>query len=471
MATHEMDAPRGARPAVSVTAPAADPLLTAAVRPPKESLIARVAPRSLLARSLLILFLPLMILQVISTWAFYERHYDTITRRLSQAVAGEILGLVEVLDNQFDPATIQRVIELAGRAFSLKVTLDEAIELPPQKSYIWPSLLEEKLAQALRERLNYPYIIDTRSLPEEVEIQVDLGETLMTVRVPRERLFSSTSYIFIGWMIGSSIVLFLIATVFMRNQVRPIGRLAHAAECFGRGLDVADFRPEGASEVRQAAAAFIKMRERLKRQLQQRTTMLAGVSHDLRTPLTRMKLELAMLRSPEAESLRLDVAQMEKMIEGYLAFARGEGTEQPRRTDLSELLRQTVGEARREGVEIDLHVEQEMTATLRRDAMRRCLANLLGNAKRYGGQVAVQARRRKTGFEILIDDNGPGIPEDQREEVFKPFIRLEQSRNPATGGTGLGLTIARDVVRSHGGDLTLGDAPGGGLRARIWIPS
>ncbi len=466
MATQDLDLRQAPRPAK----PAADPVLTAAVRPPRESLLARLAPRSFLGRSLLIIFVPVVLLQVISTWAFYERHYDTITRRLSQAVAGEILGLVDVLDNQFDPGTIERVIELAGRAFSLQVSLDEATELPPQKTYIWPSILEEKLTQALRERLNYPYIIDTRSLPDQVLIQVDLGETLMTVLVPRERLFSSTSYIFISWMIGSSIVLFLIATVFMRNQVRPIGRLAHAADCFGRGLDVADFRPEGATEVRQAAAAFIKMRERLKRQIQQRTTMLAGVSHDLRTPLTRMKLELAMLHSPEAESLRLDVAQMEKMIEGYLAFARGEGTEQPKKVDLSELIRQTVNEARREGAEVDLHIEQQMTATLRPEAMRRCLANLIGNAHRYGGQVSVQAGRRKRGFEILIDDTGEGIPQEVREDVFKPFIRLEESRNPTTGGTGLGLTIARDVVRGHGGDLTLGDAPGGGLRARIWIP-
>ena len=172
----------------------------------------------------------------------------------------------------------------------------------------------------------------------------------------------------------------------------------------------------------------------------------------------------------QAESLRLDVAQMEKMIEGYLAFARGEGTEQPKKVDLSELIRQTVNEARREGAEVDLHIEQQMTATLRPEAMRRCLANLIGNAHRYGGQVSVQAGRRKRGFEILIDDTGKGIPQEVREDVFKPFIRLEESRNPTTGGTGLGLTIARDVVRGHGGDLTLGDAPGGGLRARIWIP-
>jgi two-component system osmolarity sensor histidine kinase EnvZ len=257
----------------------------------------------------------------------------------------------------------------------------------------------------------------------------------------------------------------------MRNQVKPIRRLARAAESFGKGQEVRDFKPEGATEVRQAAAAFINMRDRIKRQIQQRTEMLAGVSHDLRTPLTRMKLQLEMLQEvPDAKYLQSDVAEMEHMVEGYLAFARGEGQETPAPSDLGGLLRDVVAQMTRDGRAIDLHVEEDLALPLRREGMRRCLTNLIANAQRHGQQVAVRAGRRKNLIEVTIDDDGPGIPPQHHEDVFKPFFRLEGSRNPATGGIGLGLTIARDVARSHGGDVSLETAPGGGLRARIWLP-
>jgi two-component system osmolarity sensor histidine kinase EnvZ len=200
--------------------------------------------------------------------------------------------------------------------------------------------------------------------------------------------------------------------------------------------------------------------------------MLAGVSHDLRTPLTRMKLQLALLGdSPEVNNLASDVAEMEKMVGGYLAFARGEGTEQPLRADLGELLREVVAQMTREkGGSVDLHLEQPLVLPLRPEAMRRCLANLLGNAQEHAEHVMVSSSRRKNIVEVMIDDDGPGIPEADREDAFKPFYRLDQSRNPDTAGTGLGLAIARDIVRSHGGDIVLEDAPVGGLRARLWLP-
>jgi two-component system osmolarity sensor histidine kinase EnvZ len=272
-------------------------------------------------------------------------------------------------------------------------------------------------------------------------------------------------------MVGTAMVLFALATIFMRNQVRPIRRLAAAAEDFGKGREVPDFQLEGASEVRQAAAAFNLMRERIRRQINQRTEMLAGVSHDLRTPLTRMKLELAMIGDgPETADLRADVEEMERMVGGYLAFARGEGTEQPVETNLSALLKDVVNNALREGAAIELQTEEEIVVPLRPDAFRRCLNNLIANARRYARSVSLQVLRRGGSIEILVDDDGPGIPESQREEVFKPFYRLESSRNPATGGIGLGLTIARDVMRGHGGELQLGVSPQGGLRAKLRLP-
>jgi two-component system osmolarity sensor histidine kinase EnvZ len=313
--------------------------------------------------------------------------------------------------------------------------------------------------------------MDTISFTNQVEVKIQLEDGVLHAVVPLNRLFSSSSYVFILYMVGTSLVLFAVATVFMRNQVRPLRRLATAADRFGKGQDVPDFKPQGATEVRLAAAAFNRMRARIQRQITQRTEMLAGVSHDLRTPLTRMKLQLAMLGdATEIEELKGDVAEMERMVEGYLAFARGEGTEKPAETDLGLLLRDVVGDARREGTAVDLHVEDRLVALVRPNALRRCLVNLVSNAARFASQVWIRAGQVGDMIEITVDDDGPGIPADRREDVFKPFFRLEGSRNPMTGGTGLGLTIARDVIRSHGGDLVLLDAPTGGLRARLSLP-
>jgi len=433
--------------------------------------VRRFLPRSLLGRAVLIIITPLILLQVISTWVFYDRHYDTITKRLAQGLAGDVAAVITLLSRSDSSMEQRRIFQMARSTMQLDLTLTpEAKLLIPEKRQT-SGIVEARLEDALQERLRQPFVIDARSIEERVEILVQLPEGVLRVLVTDERLFSSTTYIFIFWTIGSSILLFGIAVIFMRNQVKPIRRLARAAESFGKGQEVRDFKPEGATEVRQAAVAFINMRDRIKRQIQQRTEMLAGVSHDLRTPLTRMKLQLEMIENnPDAKNLQSDVAEMEHMVEGYLAFARGEGQELPAPTDLGELLRDVVDQMTRDGRAVDLHVEQGVTLPLRRDGMRRCLTNLITNAQRHGEHVAVRAGRRKNLVEITIDDDGPGIPPQHHEDVFKPFFRLEQSRNPATGGIGLGLTIARDVARSHGGDVSLESAPGGGLRARIWLP-
>jgi two-component system osmolarity sensor histidine kinase EnvZ len=450
-----------------MTTPPTDPLYPHGAPGP----IRRFLPRSLLGRAVLIIVTPLILLQVISTWVFYDRHYDTITKRLAQGLAGDVAAVISLMER--DPSLQQRreAFQLARSAMQLQLSLTERTALPELTRPRVRTVVEARLEEALTERLRQPFVLDARSIRGHVEILVQLPEGVLRVLVNDERLFSSTTYIFIFWTIGSSVLLFGIAVIFMRNQVKPIRRLARAAESFGKGQEVRDFKPEGATEVRQAAAAFINMRDRIKRQIQQRTEMLAGVSHDLRTPLTRMKLQLEMLRDvPDAKYLQADVAEMEHMVEGYLAFARGEGQETPAPTDLGSLLRDVVAQMARDGRAVDLHVEQNLTLPLRREGMRRCLTNLLANARRHGTQVAVRAGRRKNVIEVTIDDDGPGIPAERYEDVFKPFFRLEQSRNPATGGVGLGLTIARDVARSHGGDVALEAAPGGGLRARVWLP-
>jgi len=437
----------------------------------KPGMLRRMLPRSLLGRAVLIIITPLILLQVISTYVFYDRHYDTITKRLAQGLAGDVAAVIALLGQDRGALHQREIFLMARNTMQLQLSLAEGGELSASPHPRVRGVVETRLEEALRDRLGLPFVIDARSIKDRVEILVQLPQGVLRVLVTDERLFSSTTYIFIFWTIGSSVLLFGIAVIFMRNQVKPIRRLAHAAESFGKGQEVRDFKPEGATEVRQAAAAFISMRDRIKRQIQQRTEMLAGVSHDLRTPLTRMKLQLEMLHDvPDAKHLQADVAEMEHMVEGYLAFARGEGQETPAPTDLGALLRDVVAQMTRDGRAIDLHIEQDLTLPLRRDGMRRCLTNLIANAQRYGKRVAVRAGRRKTMIEVTVDDDGPGIPPERHEDVFKPFFRLDQSRNPATGGIGLGLTIARDVARSHGGDVALEDAPGGGLRARIWLP-
>jgi two-component system osmolarity sensor histidine kinase EnvZ len=272
-------------------------------------------------------------------------------------------------------------------------------------------------------------------------------------------------------MVGSSLVFLAIATVFLRNQVKSLRRLAAAAEAFGKGRPVSFTKAEGALEVRQAGAAFIRMRERIDRQIRQRTEMLAGVSHDLRTPLTRMKLALALLGEDSAAAeLKSDVAEMERLVNLYLDFARGEGTETTADTDLSLLIEDVAATTQRQGAPLTLGRIEELVLPVRPNALRRCLANLIANARHYGRHVWVSSVPVADGVDILVDDDGPGIPAAERERVFQPFIRLDTSRNPSTGGVGLGLTIARDVARSHGGDVRLETSPQGGLRARVHLP-
>ncbi|GGE87071.1 ATP-binding protein [Niveispirillum cyanobacteriorum] len=434
----------------------------------------RMVPATLFARSMLIMMTPVVLAQAIATFVFYDRHWDTMTNRLANSVAGEIALVIEQMSRDGDEKAREETLSMAARHTDILFTwtAGEVLDDPPARLY---SGLEETLGQALDDRVRRPWRINSNVAHKWIEIRVQMPDGVLSVLSPERRLYSFTSYLFIIWMLGSSLVLFSIATLFMRNQIRPIRRLAVAADAFGKGRDISDFRPEGALEVRQAAHAFLLMRDRIRRQIAQRTEMLAGVSHDLRTPLTRMKLQLAMMPDmAEVEEIKADVAEMQVMIDGYLSFARGDGEEEERQVDLSLLLAEIAGNARREGARLTLDpmVTQgdAVILPLRLLSLRRCLTNLIGNAARYGRHVWLSLERRGNFVEILIDDDGPGIPEDQREAVFRPFHRLEPSRNQKTGGVGLGLTIARDIARRHGGDILLRDSPQKGLRAVVRLP-
>ena len=445
----------------------APPLVNSAFAPVK-----RLLPRSLLGRSVLIIVSPLILLQVISTIIFYDRHWDTVTRRLVGSFAGEVSAIIRLLDENPTAQGQADMIDLARGNLNLQITIkpDEVLS-PDVPAVTGDGILERTLVHQFADRVRRPVTFDTESFERLIEVNVQLPDGVLQVFVPRKRLFSSTTYIFVMWMVGSSLILFAVATLFMRNQVRPIRRLAIAADDFGKGRDHPEFKPAGATEVRQASAAFLDMRDRIQRQISQRTDMLSGVSHDLRTPLTRMRLQLALLPDSEGVAeLRSDISEMEKMIDGYLAFARGEDAESPVETDLGALLGEVAAAARRNGEDVSLSAEAELRLTVRPVAMKRALTNLVENAARYGSHVRIAARRDRKAVEITVEDDGPGIPEAQRDEVFRPFYRIERSRNPETGGVGLGLAIARDTVRGHGGDVVLGESELGGLLATVRLP-
>lgn len=434
----------------------------------------RLAPRSLMARAILIVAAPAVIAQAIALWVFYDRHFDTLSTRLAASIAGDVQTLVHLY--QEIPERRADTLDLARRAMLFRVRFGEGDILPDvTQAEADGNWLESTLASHLHGRLAKPFRLSIGFFDREARIDVQMAEGVLYVVAPRSRLFNSTTYIFVLWMLGSALVLSVIAAIFMRNQIRPILRLAVAADRLGRGLSVGRFKPEGAREVRLAAVAFSVLRDRLDRQIRQRTQMLAGVSHDLKTVVTRMKLQLAFMPDgPETEALKTDLAEMEETIGAYLAFARGEDQEEAAPVDLYALVEEVALNARRGGAEISLRPfrarRPKAVLALRVAAIRRALGNLIANASRYADRAEIGVEAEEAAISILVDDDGPGIPDDLREEAFKPFARLDTGRNLQAGGHGLGLAIARDAARSSGGDLTLETSPMGGLRARLRLP-
>jgi two-component system osmolarity sensor histidine kinase EnvZ len=429
-------------------------------------------PKGLYARSLIIVIAPIVILQSVVAYVFMERHWQLVTHRLSAAVTQDIAALIDVqrtYPQDRDYATLRR---LARERLSLLLEIlpPEPLPLPGPRPFF--DVLDAALSRELALQVGRPFWVDTVGNSALIEIRIQLEDgKIMKVFARRGMAYASNSHIFLVWMVIASLVLISIAILFLRNQIRPIQALASAAEDFGKGRDVAGFRPRGASEVRQAALAFIEMRRRIERQIDQRTTMLAGVSHDLRTILTRFKLELALLpEGPETEALRRDVDEMGRMVEGYLSFARGDAGEAPAMTDIEASLRDIGNDAERTGARTSVSFHGMATVKVRPDAFRRCISNLVVNAARHGDSIAIAGHRDHRWLTVTVDDDGPGIPSDRREDVFKPFMRLDDARNVDDGGSGLGLAIARDIARSHGGEITLGDSPLGGLRATVRVP-
>jgi len=429
-----------------------------------------VLPKGLWARSFLMIVMPVVLLQLVVAILFYEQHWKIISNRMASGIAGDISYVLSLMDKN-PKSEWQDIFNDAQRNLKIGFFMLDKDKMPASVNVISDEIAVEELNRVVAKTLPYNFIITEGAQSKTVKVYLQMPEGVLEIVVPMKRFFSSTAYVFPAWMFGSAVLLFGIAWLFMRIQVRSIRRLSKAADSFGKGQDIPNFKPEGASEVRQAAVAFINMRDRIKRQLNERTTMLAGVSHDLRTPLTRMKLQLAMMKkSEEIELLRSDVKDMEVMLEGYLSFARGEGKEAFQKVEVSALVKELVKKMRRGSAKIDLHIEQPMEMMVRPNDFSRAVANVLSNATRYAPQAAVSIGTRGGALEIIVDDNGKGIPENLRAEVFKAFYRVEESRNKQTGGVGLGLTITRDIVTAHGGEIYLEDSPLGGLRVRLKFP-
>ncbi len=436
-----------------------------------------VLPKGLYARALLIIIVPMVVLQSVVAFMFMDRQWGLVTRYLSAAITQEIATLIDVYktyphgDDRAARAARAELRRIAQDRLSLVVDFLPQTQLPPPGPKPFFSQLDVALSDEIRRQIGLPFWIDTVGRSSIVEIRIKLDDTVMRVFARRADVYDANSWMFLLWMVATSLVLLTVAILFLRNQIRPIVRLADAAEAFGKGREAPNFRPRGAREVRRAAAAFLEMKARIERSIEQRTAMLAGVSHDLRTVLTRFKLELALLgQSPEAEAIKRDVDEMAGMLEAYLAFARGDSGEQSAPTDIAALLDELKIDSERHGHRASVAFHGQPEVTVRPAAFKRCLVNLVSNAGRFASTVAITGHCDHRWLTVTVDDDGPGIPLQLREDVFKPFLRLDDARNQDEGGTGLGLAIARDIARSHGGDITLGDSPLGGLRASVRVP-
>jgi two-component system osmolarity sensor histidine kinase EnvZ len=426
-------------------------------------------PKGLYARALLIIIVPMVILQSVIALVFMERHWNTVTRRLSTVVVQDIAALMDIYN--LYPRDKDQLRAIAQNRLGLIVDFLPVTDMPAPGPKPFFSVLDQTLSARLSQNVGRPFWVDTVGRSSLVEIRIKLDDAVMRVFAQRSAAYASNSEIFLFWMIGTSVVLLTVAVLFLRNQIRPILRLADAADSFGKGREAPDFRPRGAREIRQAAQSFIEMKGRIERSIEQRTAMLAGVSHDLRTILTRFKLELALIgEGPDVDAMRKDVDEMNGMLEGYLAFARGDSSEQAAPTHIAALLEELRGEAERQDHKATVNFTGQPVVIVKPAAFKRCVGNLVSNAARHADAIVINGHRDHRWLTITIDDDGPGIPQNMREEVFKPFLRLDDSRNVDEGGSGLGLAIARDIARSHGGDIFLGDSPMGGLRATVRVP-
>ena len=430
--------------------------------------IKKILPKRLFYRSLLIVTAPIILLQIIITIVFFDSLWIKANKGMTRSLVGEIETLLDVYKNP-DVGVKQTIINLYNQNFDFAITLKENELLPKKKTERWYSPMDRSLRRELKSAFRSSYWFDTTSYKELVELRIKYQDGFIQIFFPKHKISPSSTRIFALWITLPGLILIMIAIVFLKNQTRPIVNLAKAAEKFGKGEFIKEFRPSGAKEIRQAAYEFDKMRKRITIHLNQRSEMLSGISHDLRTPLTRLKLQLALLKQQDlAKKMSDDIEEMEKMLNEYLEFARYQKNEETETINVNNIIKDVI--KKYENKQINISVEEGLEISIRPNSIKRCLINLIDNGLSYGKKVEIFAKKTLNRLIIFVDDDGSGIPEKEYQNVIKPFYRIDKSRGQNKSGVGLGLSIANDIISSHGGNIALDKSPLGGLRVKISLP-
>ena len=426
----------------------------------------KIIPASLLGRSLIIVFVPIVTIVLLTALVFYATSWNIISKRLTQSVAADINVVIKLIDHNLK----FKAIRIAHEDFKMKVNLEKNKNLNPLSFRPARGILSQRLQQAL-EGLQKPFFYDLSNLNQGAKIAVQLDNDLLIINVHKDRLYSGSAFVFLLWMLFASLILLILAYFFMKSQIRPLKRLAIIAETFGRGLDTPELKEYGALEIRQTTNAFNQMRTRIKRYLKQRTEMLAGVSHDFRTPLTRMKLQLSLMNNSKAKTeLENDINEMTAMLHSYVSFVKGVTSDPIEEIDFHIFLGEICKNMEAINKKIIFNIVKKIKSSGRPLQLKRGFVNLIENAKRYSEKVIIELNTSNNNIIVSISDDGPSIPKNKYEDVFKPFFTLDPSRNKLKGESGLGMTISRDIIRSHGGDILLSESSIGGLKVTVILP-
>ena len=429
-------------------------------------MIKKIIPSTLIGRSIIIIFVPIIIIVLLTSFVFYQTSWSIISKRLTESVAADINVLVKLINSDLT----DNAINIANQDFKMKINIISDKQLLSSKFSLNSGILSNRLNQSLS-NLKKKFDYDLSNLEEGVLIYIQIDEDILEINVDKDRLYSESAFVFLLWMIFASIILFFMSYFLMSRQLRPLKRLAIIAETFGRGLDAPDIKTAGAYEIRQTANAFNQMRTRIKRFLKQRTEMLAGVSHDLRTPLTRMKLQISLMKDEKAKSeLEVDVNEMTSMLDSYVSFVKTESPEPIETIIINELIGDIIKTVEKNGVELTIKEKNTIQTSGRQIQLKRAFNNIIDNSQRYAKKIEIILYTNEKDCVIEFNDDGEGIPRDKYEDVFKPFFTLDPSRNKLKGESGLGLTITRDIIRSHGGDVKLSDSNLGGLQLKVLLP-
>ena len=430
--------------------------------------IKNILPKRLFYRSLIIVAAPIIILQIIITIVFFDSLWIKANKGMTRSMVGEIKTFFDIY-SVGNPQNTQMITDLYNKNFDFVIVYKEGESLPKIKEERWYSPMDRGLRRELKPLFGHSYWFDTDNYKELVDLRIKYEGGIIQIFFPKHKIAPSSVRIFALWITFPAFLLIIIALFFLKNQTRPIVNLAKAAEKFGRGEYIKEFRPSGAQEIRQAAYEFDRMRKRISVHLNQRSEMLSGISHDLRTPLTRLKLQLALLKQSElAKKMGEDIDEMEKMLNAYLEFSSSQQEIKNEIIDLNLLIKKII--LNYKDKHVTLSGEENLKINGRNIAIKRCLINLIDNSLIYGKKVEILLKKSLTGAIIIVDDDGPGVPEKERENVFKPFYRIDESRGQNKSGVGLGLSITNDIIRSHGGNIALSTSPRNGLRVKISLP-